>query len=66
MSASRNVYLSNVHQGKGLRARFTYGRLYDADTGELMIAATTDYIHKAIRDRGLTLVPEPIFSGPGH
>lgn len=50
------VRITNMRQGKFERRKFLYADLVEAETGELMIAATLDYIIQAIADREYELI----------
>jgi hypothetical protein len=52
----RKVVLYNVHHGKGERSCYIYAHLRDAETGELIISATLDYILEAVEKRDYLLV----------
>ena len=54
----RPVRLVNVRHGKPAdgRGRVVYGHLIHADTGELEISATLEYIMQAIAERNYVLV----------
>lgn len=38
--------IKNIERGKGARNQYMYASLYNAETGELLISATLDYIEK--------------------
>jgi len=44
----QKLEIRNIHCGKGGRPTIVYGELIDADTGELILAATLDYISERL------------------
>lgn len=44
----RKLEIRNIHRGKGGRCTIVYGELIDADTGELILGATLDYISERL------------------
>ncbi len=52
------VILKDIYHGTGARSSIIYAHLYSADTGDLVISATLDYILNAIEERGYILVKE--------
>jgi hypothetical protein len=45
---SLRLKVVNIHQGSNGREEIVYGELRDADSNELLISATLDYITNAI------------------
>jgi hypothetical protein len=45
------LVITDIKRGDGNRSELLYGVLRDAETGELMISATLDYIVDALKDR---------------
>jgi hypothetical protein len=54
------VIMKNVRHGREDQGRdhIIYADLYDAETGELSISATLEYILGAVKHRGYVLVKE--------
>ena len=50
------VRLTDVRHGKDKRSNIIYATLIEADTGDLVIAATLEYILNAVKTRGYVLV----------
>lgn len=58
VSLRKEVRLENVHHGNEAtgRGNYIYARLVEADTGELVISATLDYILMAVKKHNYKLV----------
>jgi hypothetical protein len=52
----RKVRVINLHQGQGGRTEYLYATVVDAENGELIIAATLDYILKIAKVRNYQIV----------
>lgn len=48
--------VKKVRHGTGDRFKFIYASLCEADTDEVIVVATLDYILEAVKKRGYTLV----------
>jgi len=48
---NRQLIITNLRRGKDTRQGIIYADLRDAETNELLIAATLDYIQQAINER---------------
>ncbi len=48
-----NVKICDIHRGKAseIRGDLVYATLRDADTGELLVSATLDYIVEILKER---------------
>lgn len=48
---NKSLAVTNIRRGKGARQEIIYARLIDAETGELLISATLEYITEALNAR---------------
>lgn len=45
-----------IYRGKGARSVYLYGRIVDAETGELITAASAKYVSDSVKERGYQIV----------
>ena len=52
----KEVRLTDVRSGDGARSHFIYAKVVDAETGEMLISATVDYILQVAQHYGYKFV----------
>lgn len=53
-----HMILKDIYHGKGNRSTFIYATLVHAESGQMAISGTLDYILTAVAERGYILVKE--------